>query len=903
MKKTRIKNIVRNIGTSLNRFLSIVAIVALGTGFLAGLESTTPDMEDAADAYMDKTKWYDIDVKNSFGFTTDDIDKLSAVKGVDQVQPAYVTDAVLVSESNVRYTTRIFGYLDNKKPSDSSSFVLLSGRMPERSDECVVQSPSNYTETLPAIGSKISFLNESIGYSTKSLTVTGIVKNPMFISAESEPSLKGSGSITLGVYVQKEFYTLSAYTDVFLTVKDASQLSTWSNEYKQSVELVAAQLRTVMKPIIDEKMASVNKSGNDVLLSLARVREVKKLLSSDEQNRIEQSKKVASILQYHGKNKLLANTILLTADAVNQTLKNADDYSFDSITNTIDEKLSLMTKKKDNLWSVNTRDSNTGYASFQSNIEKIEAMSKIFPVFFYFIAILVSLTTMTRLVEERRSEMGALKALGFSNAELLMEYLLYALFATLLGCVLGLVVGFKLFPAVISNAYGMMYSIPKVATPFRWNIALVAGSVAVVCILFATLAACFVEIVGTPALLMTPKAPAPGKRILLERISPIWKRIPFSGKVTARNLFRYKKRLYMTITGIAGCSALLVTGFGLHDSIYDIVDKQFGEINKYDLTVVFNDQNTIDDDKSSSEFFTDKSTVEDYMKISTENGHVMHGDNIQPTTIVVPEYPEQLDKFILLRERRSHKTIPFTTNGVVLTEKLCEQLEVKEGDFVTLENADGTKADVMVLGGAENYVYAFAYLCPQTYNSLFNKTVSYASALCNLLPQKNNDKTVETLMNNPSVLYVLSTKKLTANAYDTMRSINIVVVVLIISSGLLSMIVLYNLANINICERKRELATLLVLGYTERESRRYIFREVDILSFIGIALGLVLGIPLHGFIVKTLEVNAAMWGRTIYPLSFICAAFITVLFTFGVNLIMRKSINEINMVESMKVVD
>jgi putative ABC transport system permease protein len=917
--KIRLTNSLRNIRNSLNRFLSIAAIVALGTGFLAGLVSTTPDMEDAMDKFMDDCAWYDIDVQNTLGFSDDDVAKIKKAPYVEKVQPAYVTDAILVSKEQVRYTTRIFGYLDSPVPQvrnekkgrrstvlsscGMNNLVLLSGRFPERTDECVVQSPSGYAGTLPQPGETITFLNNASDYSAATLTVTGIVKNPMFISAESEPSLKGSGSVTLAVYVLKSFYTRSSYTDVYVTVKGAASLSTWSASYKELVQKTADELTEVCAPLAAEKIASLKQKMSFVSDEMEKVVEAQNKLAQDEVFRARQSQQVIALLESHGvsKDDPLIKNIALTADSVQKSLP--IHHTSLPFVNEFASELSLLEQHGDSVWGVHTRNGNTGYASYQSNIEKIAAMSKVFPVFFYLIAMLVSLTTMTRLVEERRNETGTLKALGFSNWQLLSEYIWYALAATIFGSIVGLSIGFQLFPKVINNAYGMMYALPPVETPFRWNIALVAGSTAVVCILFATIAACLTETTATPAVLMTPKAPSPGKRILLEHIPFIWKRIPFSGKVTARNLFRYKKRLYMTVIGIAGCSALLTAGFGLHDSIYDIVKKQFGAINKYDVSLMMSSESAVQNDETVRTFLNDATTVTSWMQYASENGHIMHGDKSQPLSICVPKNPQTLSSFVSLHGRLSHKMIPFTKDGIIITEKLCEQLGVKSGDTVLLENGEGVKAEVKVLDGAENYVYAYAYLYPQTYQTLFGKTPLYTSALCKLTAEKNNDESITRIMSSPSVLYALSTKNLKNNAYKTMSSINIVVIVLILSSGILSMVVLFNLANINICERKREIATLLVLGYNEREARRYIFREIDILSFMGIVFGLFLGVPLHRFVVSTLEVNAAMWGRTIYPLSFICAAGISVCFTFLVNLIMRKTLRRIDMVESMKTTD
>jgi len=906
--KAYTKNSIRNIKNSLNRFLSIAAIVALGTGFLAGLVATTPDMEDAMDAEMDDTSWYDIDVQNTLGFSKDDIAVIKNLQTVSAVQPAYVSDAVLVSQDKTHYTARIFGYLDDAQNGTEyeklNKLVLVSGRLPECANECVVQSPNGYTTTLPKAGECISFLNKAPGYADDKLTVTGVVTSPMFISAESEPSLKGSGSVTLAVYVMRSFYTLDSFTDVYVSVKGASELSTWSQSYKTLVQQASLEINNICTPLVEQRIKLLKEQVPAITDALNTLCDAEKKLSSDTEFRVQQSRKIASLLSQNKTQRELAQKINDVADNVQKTLEEPSEVENGlPLINEVNAQLLLLEKKHDNVWGVHTRKDNVGYASYQSNIEKIASMSKVFPVFFYLIAMLVSLTTMTRLVEERRTETGSLKAIGFSTAQLLSEYVVYALSATLLGCVIGLSAGFRIFPKVINNAYGMMYSLPPVKTPFRWNIAFAAGSIAVVCILIATLAACLAETKETPAVLMTPKAPSPGKRILLERVSFIWNKLPFSGKVTARNLFRYKKRLYMTVLGVAGCSALLTAGFGLHDSIFDIVNKQFGEVNKYDLSLVFNGETADKDDAQVHDFLNDKNTVTEWMKFSSENGTIVNGDKTQPVNICVPEKPASLEQFVSFRERLSHKKNPFTQNGIVITEKLCEQLGVSAGDYVTLINKDGIQSKTIVLGGAENYVYAYVYLFPKTYESLFAKKPAYTAALCNLTPQSNNDDTVTRIMSSSAVLYALLTKTLKNTAYKTMSSINIVVIVLILSSGILSMVVLYNLANINICERKREIATLLVLGYNEREARRYIFREIDFLSFMGIALGLLLGVPLHRFVVSTLEVNAAMWGRTIYAPSFIYAACISVAFTFMVNIVMRKSLRDINMVESMKTID
>ena len=394
MRRTRIKIVLRNIRGSLNRFLSIAAIVALGTGFLAGLISTTPDMEDAMDKYMDDTHWYDIDVKSQLGFSESDVQKIAAVDGVAAVQRAYVTDAVLISDEQSRYTARIFGYVDDDTNAAAgiNGLQLVSGRMPQNANECVIQSPSGYTTALPANGSSLMFLNNESGYAYDKLLATGVVKSPMFISAESEPSLKGSGNITIGVYVRKDFYTRASYTDVYVTVKGASSLSTWSTVYKKLIASTVASLEPVVNEIGEEKVALLKTAATEMKQSLQHVEDVKHQIAIDEQLRVAQSEEVASLLQAHGGERasLLAKNISSTAAEVKQTITKSTSSSgvensgsersevkrsgnessenegggIESMGTVIDDQIAQLVSKQKQLWSVDTRDNNTGYASY-----------------------------------------------------------------------------------------------------------------------------------------------------------------------------------------------------------------------------------------------------------------------------------------------------------------------------------------------------------------------------------------------------------------------------------------------------------------------------------------------------------------------------------------------------------
>ena len=505
---------------------------------------------------------------------------------------------------------------------------------------------------------------------------------------------------------------------------------------------------------------------------------------------------------------------------------------------------------------------------------------------------------MTRLVEENRTQIGTLKAIGFSNGQILSQYMIYSLLACFLGSVLGLVVGFKLFPKAISSAYSMMYTIPKTLTPFRFNIAFIVAPVTIGSILIATFFACYQSFKAMPAVLMVPSAPKPGKRILIERISFIWNKLSFSHKVMWRNLFRYKKRLFMTIIGVAGCSALLLTGFGLKDSISDIVSIQFNELYKYDLTILTTENFAASKDEVLNDYLQNK--VNNWMYFSSETGKISNDNKNYSVSILVPDNEKELTKYITFRNRKTKKEFTIS-NGVVLSEKLAEELGVKVGDTVVVENEKGIKGKIVVEGITENYIQSFVYITKDMYKTIFNDEPLFKLIYCNT--SDSSDNAISDVMKSESVMYARSSLNIENTFSETIKSIDGVILVLILAAGLLCIVVEYNLTNVNICERKKELSTMRVLGFYHREVDSYLFSETNLLSIIGGLVGLLIGIWLHSFVVKTVEVNQVMFGRTIYFHSYVYAMIITIVFTILVDQVMRKSIRNIDMVEAMKAND
>ena len=552
-------------------------------------------------------------------------------------------------------------------------------------------------------------------------------------------------------------------------------------------------------------------------------------------------------------------------------------------------------------WYVLTRDTNVSYASFKANVEKVEAVAKVFPIFFFLVAALVVLTTMTRMVEEERLQIGTMKALGYSKGAIMMKYVWYALIASVAGSAAGLLIGLNLLPVVIWNAYTMMYRLPRLYCLFNVPFAVFSSGTAIFCALAATLYACWTTLHECPASLMLPRAPKAGKRILLERVGFVWKRMKFTHKVTARNLFRYKKRFFMTVIGISGCTALLVTGFGLHDSISDIVNRQFGEIFTYNLSITLKEEGDQKDD-ALQKLLNDGEKITSTMAAHQEKSANTYDGDTFNTYLYVPQDPERLPEFVDLHTRRGNHPVELQPDGVVITEKMSERTGKGVGDAIELENSDHRMGTFTITGVVENYVENYVYMTGELYEEQFGRHPDYTLVAAHTADasQQARDALSAELFDLDCVSGVSFTDDVKTSFSGMMQKIDTIVVVLIVCAGLLAFVVLYNLTNINITEREKEIATIKVLGFFDKEVSAYVYRESAVLSLIGTLAGLVLGVFLHMFVIYTVEVDAVMFGRSIKPLSYLFAALLTLLFSLLVNLVMHRKLKKISMVESMK---
>ena len=557
-------------------------------------------------------------------------------------------------------------------------------------------------------------------------------------------------------------------------------------------------------------------------------------------------------------------------------------------------------------WMVTDREELPEYTDYGDNADRLRNIGQVFPVIFFLVAALISLTTMTRMVEEQRTQIGTLKALGYKKSAIAAKYICYAFFATLLGSVLGMLIGEKIIPYIIITAYGIMYHnvANTISIDYQPGFALIASAASVVCTVGATLFASGKELQETPASLMRPPAPKEGKRVLLERLTFIWKHLSFSWKSTIRNLFRYKKRLIMTVFGIAGSMGLMLVGFGIQDSISDIAAIQYRELQHYDGMVIEDSDAT---EEEHAELF-------EYMK---ENEQIAHCNRVQMTKISAPKgsssvsiylfVPESLSEFakdVTLKNRITGETYELTDEGAAISEKTASLLGLKVGDMIPLKKGDKEyKVRVAVI--TENYMSHYLYMTPRVYEQTFGEKPEYENIVFTMQEDCKDDLEMAgtRILANPGALSISYTSSLASQVDRMLSTLDAVILVLIVSAGMLAFVVLYNLNNINITERQRELATLKVLGFYDGEVSQYVLRENVILTVLGIMFGAVFGILIHRYVITTVEVDAVMFGRNIKPLSFLYSGILTSIFSIVVNGVMHFKLKTIDMVESLKSVE
>lgn len=781
MKKLLKETIVCMVKTS-KRFISILVIVLLGVGFFAGIRAVAPDMKNTLDNYYEKTNMYDIFITSNYGIREEVEKKLEEKYNVET---GYSFDAITTKKED--YATKIISY---NKEDKINTPKLIKGKMPEKVDEVVVD---NDFRSEIKIGDKITIDSNLIN--NKTVTVTGYVESPLYISTERDSTNLLSGTIDYYLYMNETNIISPVKTTAYINL--AAEESRFSKKYEDTVKKAKKDIRKILQ---EEKV-----TGEE--------------------------------------------------------------------------------------WYVLDIDSNAGFYQYEQDTERIDNVAKVFPLVFFIVAVLICLTTMTRMVEEERSQIGTLKSLGYKDSAIMFKYILYATLATIIGSIIGVVIGYRLLPELCFEMYKNMYRLGDIKLSYYASLTFQGMIIALLCTLGATIYTCRKTLKESPANLLRPVAPAAGKRVLLERIPIIWNHLSFSHKVTVRNVFRYKKRFLMTIIGIAGCTGLILAGFGLKDCIVKMVPHQYEEIFSYQAKIALNEEKT----EETINKIKENKKVKDILEVQEEAVTIDNKDTNQSVTLVIPK--EDPDGFIKLQDRKTNEHYNLN-NGIIITEKLANLLEVEENDVLKFTGTD--KYEKKIAHITENYLFHYIYL-PKSeyqedeYNTVLVKTKN--------MTEKEEKEFASKLKEIPGVSSITFTSSTRHIFDDTMDNFAYVSLILIVSAGALAFVVLYNLSSVNISERRRELATIKVLGFYDKEVYQYINRENTILTLIGILLGLGIGNILTMYIIKTCEIDMLMFDPTIALASYIYAILITAAFAILVNVILYFSLKKIDMIESLKSVE
>ena len=880
-KNMLLTDTVREILHTKKRFLSLFVMSLLAVGFLSGLRMTAPDMHNTVDHYYDRQHFMDVRLISMLGLTKEDLEAVSRAPGVRAAEGSRTFDALAGEDSvNVLEVPRQINLLD-----------LTEGRMPESPDECVtevkilealhkeigdtitIDTRESFDAVLgedplaqPARRTEAGDPGAGASHSTKhTYTIVGIARSPLYISRTRGGSSVGTGSVTGFVVLPSECFTQDVYSTIYLELEGLDRYNCYTDDsYKEQVDDFIDSL----KPLAGER---------------ARIRE----------------QQVAEEVTFADMAAALIAGIAESGSGGSSALSGLDTSSGE--------------------WYILDRETIRSYVEFSSDSERMGNLADVFPLIFFLVAALSSLTSMTRMVEDHRAEIGTMKALGFSTMSISVKYIGYALAASLVGGGAGLLIGCTALPSLIYYEWGILYLLPKLEMSISPVVVLYSLGAAVLATAGAAFAACYATLLAKPAELLRPRAPKPGKRIFLEYIGPVWKRLSFIQKVSARNLFRYKKRFWMTIIGIAGCTALLATGFGLRDSIFDVLTWQFDDLMPYNATISIDAGLNPSDRSDMMQALEEDPGIESFMGCYDRGVSVRTGEGTIDgvalrstsgwTTYTDSEGTHPIaEDYICLYPRADGlrrygkvgelpRLIP-TDEAVVIDEKLADNLGIKEGDTIALLDSDEKEYPVTVCGICENYVGHYVHMTASYYKKVFGERPRD-----NVLLVKAAENSAERVTKIKGVITYNSIDETRDHFHESMKSLDVVVWIIIGAAAALAFLVLFNLTNINVTERVRELATLKVLGFYDGETASYVYRENIILTLMGSALGLLGGKWLHRWLIGTIEMEYMIFGHGLHGRSYLYAVILTVIFSLSVNFFSYFYIRKIDMVESLKSVE
>lgn len=838
MKSAMKKTSLREIRHSLGRYLAIFFIVALGVIMFAGLRVCREDMVATADKYFKQTSFYDYRALSTLGFDMGDAEQLVGENGVLYAQGGISQAVIELLADGRECVVATYSLLDNINRPE-----LIEGRMPENDRECVVDSKHYGSEDIGrefvVSDSNTDDVKDAFTYNT--YTIVGIVQSPLYLNFERGTAPVGNGSVTSFAYFMGGAYTAEYDNEIY--VRMDSGYEAYSDEYNSYIDEHTDALKDAVQSIADKRYERLYSEAYDKIKDA-------------------------------GNN---AGSELLSSEGGLNGLKEPVVY-------------------------VLGRDSNVGYASFDNDSNIVNQVAAVFPIFFFAVAALVCMTTMTRMVEDERTQIGVLKALGYSDGAVMAKYMFYSGSAAVGGAVFGYVVGNLLFPKVIWIGYNMLYDFAGLTYVWDIKIGVISIVAAVLCSMGATYFSCAAQFHSSPATLIRPKAPKSGKRILLERAGFIWRRLGFLRKVSIRNVFRYKKRFIMMIMGIGGCSALVVTALGLRDSFSDIVSAQFREIAVYDMSVTLGNPADAAEREALGETFDEY--FDSYAFLNSSTMDIESAGAKKSANVIIAENADELSEQYHFLSLKGGDRLQYPSEGeIVLTKRLAKNLGVKKGDTLTLTDDNLNTMTVTVSAVCKNYVFNYAFIAKETYIEAEGGEPEYRTVYASIKDGLDAHQTVAGLLLMDEVSSAYANADTEEQFNSMISSINYVVIMVIVLAAALAFVVLYNLTNINITERIREIATIKVLGFYSWETASYVFRENFILTGIGAVLGLGLGKLLHVFIMNCINVEAVSFDSRITWVSYVLSVVLTFIFAVIVNLFMLLKLNKINMAESLKSVE
>ena len=804
-----LKDILREIKATRNRFISLLMISLLGAFIVVGIHATAIHMRDAADAAYRSANLYDLQLRHPMGFTAYDVSAIQGAYGVECAMPANIVD-VYVYARETRRTMRTYS-MPHYVQMPINLPTLLEGRWPAAANEIAVERRF-LRESGLYIGDEVALSLRDMGhffaiFAYEYFTITGVADSPLYLTGERGNTTLGDGSLRYFAYLYPGAYVAPVYTDIYVLMAGSRDIHQVSEAYNAAALKWRAQMEDFLAGGI----------GGFVF----------------------------------------------------------------------------------------TRQNGIAFESYFQDTLRLESVGYVFPLVFFLVAVLVSLTTMTRMIEEQRGQIGIYKALGYAPSTILLKYILYALVSGLAGGLVGAALGSQVIPRIIFDAYGHMYNMPHSNHAIPWGIAAFAMLSAATSVTVAVVFTCVRTVQGEAANLMRPKAPEPGRRVLMEKIPAIWGRLGFISKVTSRNIFRYKRRFFMTLAGVAGCTALLVTAFGLGDSIGSVARLQFDDIIVYDARVHTRELSYADQaaimvttmQAGHQEYFPQSL----FIRAMAADAHTLSGGFT--ATVIIPEDMQRLPDFINLAAPslgflgRAGDTVAPSQDGVLVTEKLAREMGISAGDSFTITFGDGWSYTIRAAAIVENYLLHYIYMPPEYYAQLFERSLRPNGLFI------KGEINAQTLREHPQVLAITNTAWMRDNLTQQTDALGIVTIVLMIMACILALVVLFNLTEINILERMRELATIKVLGFQDTQTAMYLYRENMVVTAMGIALGLVAGVFLNGFILTTVEIDMLKFPHVIFPISFVLASGISVLFALVVNVLTYRKLVAIDMVMSLKSVE